>query len=197
MSTAPTAEELHRERAAKLLDSLWNDGKVGPALRAKTKELFPEVSLPDDQFEPIVSPMREALEATTAELKALREERAAEKKANEAAAFQTDFESRIAAARDKFRLTPEGFDAMVSRMKETQNYTDADAAAAWVKSQEPPPKAAGPSWAPSKLDLFGSSNTDERYRLLHTDPQAYQDAELMEFVADPDKYVRETFGAAA
>jgi hypothetical protein len=194
--TGQTEQDLHRERAAKLLDALWNDSKVGGALRAKTRELFPEVSLPDDQFEPMVAPLREALDATTTELKALREERAAEKKAAEETKFQSDFESRIEQARDKFRLTPEGFDAMVSRMKETQNYTDADAAAAWVKSQEPPPKQAGPSWAPQKLDLFGSANTDEKFKLLHTDPQAYQDAELQEFVADPDKYVRDTFGAA-
>jgi len=37
----------------------------------------------------------------------------------------------------------------------------------------------------------------ETVKLLHSDPEAYQDQQLGEFLKDPDKYVRDTFGAAA
>jgi hypothetical protein len=92
-------------------------------------------------------------------------------------------------------LTSDGLDKMVERMKATKNYSDAEAAAAWVAQQMPAPAAPGPTWAPKSMDLFGTKNANEKYKALHADPLAFADAELMEFSRDPDKYVRETFAA--
>ena len=62
---------------------------------------------------------------------------------------------------------------MVARMKETGNYADADAAAAWVASKTPAAAPAGPTWRSQDLNLFGSKDKDETLAKLHLfDPQA-------------------------
>ena len=103
-------------------------------------------------------------------------------------------QSRLEAARSKFNLTDHGLQLAVDRMKETGNYADAEAAAAWVIQSAPKPAAPGPTWAPSAADFYGSKNASDEWAMLHKDPQAYQDAQLNAFVADPDGYTRETLG---
>ncbi len=94
------------------------------------------------------------------------------------------------AARNKYNLTSDGFDKMVERMKTTGNYADAEASAAWVAQQTPPTKAPTPGWAPKSMNLFGTKDgRDEKFKLLHEDPMGFMDAELQEFVRDPDAYV--------
>lgn len=182
-------------RAKQLIDKLWSDGKVGKDVRAHAKEMFPDITLPDDQIEPTLAPLRAEAEEMRNELKAIREERAAEVKARDEARTQQNLEAALTAAGSKYHLTGDGFDKMVAHMKETGNYTDAEGAAAWVAQQTPPPQAPGPSWAPQDLNLFGTSERDEKLALLHRDPVKYQDAEIMEMLRDPDKYVRDTFAA--
>ena len=120
-----------------------------------------------------------------------REARAKEKTEAEEGKSKRSLQDALEAARSSRNLTDEGFDKMVARMKETQNFTDAEAAADWVLAREPPPKAPGPSWAPQALDMQGTMDK-ERVKLLHNDPEAYRDAEISEFLKDPDKYTRET-----
>lgn len=195
----PAAPPSHAERSAELINALWNDGDIGAALRKKAKEKYPDLVLPEETFNPVIAPLQKALETTSAELAALRKEREEEKKANEEAALNRSFEEAVAKARRDYSLTDEGFEKMIERMKATKNYTDADAAAAWVVSKEPPPPAPGPTWGPQNASIFGgqASQADEKMRKLLTDPQGYADAELNEFIANPDAYVASTFGRAA
>ena len=197
VSQRPTAPQLPAEyvRAFELVNELWNDGTAGPVIRGKAKEKY-NIRLPEDTTDQIVAPLKAELADLQKTIKEEREARAKEKATAEENRSKTTLEDAISAARKNYNLTDEGFDKMVSRMKETGNFADADAAAAWVISKEPPPKAPGPSWAPQKLDLQGNIGAD-KVKLLHTNPEAFQDAELSEFLSDPDKYVRETFGAAA
>ena len=188
-------------RAQQLVESLWLDGKHGPALHAKAKELFPDVRTPSDSTALLAAQMEEKFssqsKAQAEELEKLRAEREAEKKdaAERAAEAQkVSFEQQISAARDAYNLTDEGFDKMVARMKETGNYTDPESAAAWVASKTPPAAVSGPAFGPQDLNLFGSSKQDEKFKQLHEDPQRYMDMELTEFTRDPDRYVRETLG---
>lgn len=184
-------------RALKVLEESWNDPDLGPAIQKKVKSLFPDAKTNDDVFGPVVAPLKGELAETRKELEALRAERAAEKKAAEEASMKRSLDEALTTARQKYNLTEEGFDKMVARMKETGNYGDAEAAAAWVASKTPPAPVAGPSWKPQSMNLFGSKKFDEALAELHRDPQEYMDNQLAQFVADPDAYVAETFGGRA
>jgi len=171
------------DRARALVNKLWGDPELGAKVRKAAKDLFPDVSIPEDQVDPVIAPLKGQLEATQAELKALKEEREAEKRAAAEAATQRSLESALEAARKKYSLTDEGFAKMVERMKEKQNFTDAESAAAWVASETPPPKpTSGPSWTPQALDLYGSKHADEKFKLLHSDPDAFFDMEVKDIL---------------
>jgi hypothetical protein len=189
----------HQMRAAQLIDELWNDPDIGARIQAKAKEKFPDVRTPDTGLAPHLDPFRKQLEAQQEEMKKLREElseRDKKDKERQEAADKLTYEQKLAAARDAFRLTDEGYQKMLDHMKATSNYHDAMGAAAFIASQNPPPPPPGPSFGPQHLNLFGSKNLDESLALLHRDPEAYRDAELTEFFKNPDKYVAETLGNA-
>ena len=189
----PAAMTEDQLRALEIFNEVFNDtqSEAGKALRAKAKEKNPNLRLPEDAVEPMVAPFREENAALKARLDALEAERAEERKAAEDAKARGDLESALAGARQRYNLTDEGFDKMVARMKESGNYADADAAAAWVAQQTPPPQAPGPYLGPQNINLFGSAEKDERFALLHSDPMGkFLDAEFREFTSDPDAYVR-------
>lgn len=182
-----------KSRLEQLADTLWNDKTAaGAAYRAKAKELFPDVALPEEAAEGAVAPVKAELDAMREKFDALVAEREAEKTAAAENAAQTSLETAVASARAKYHLTEDGFDKMVAHMKETGNYTDADGAAAWVAMQTPAPTAPGPYLGPQNMNLFGSSERDENFALLHKDPTgAFLDNEFREFIKDPDAYTRE------
>ena len=187
------------QRARELIDALWNDGEVGERIQKAAKERWPEIPVAREFVEPLLSPLKKQNDDLAAELKAIREERDADRKAadeRKAEAEKKSFEEQIEQARKNYNLTEEGFDKMVARMKLTGNYSDPDAAAAWVASKTPAPSPINtPSFGPQSLNLFGSQSADENMAALHRDPMGYMDSQLNEFVRDPDRYVRETFGA--
>ena len=146
---------------------------------------------------PIIEPHMNKLRAMEEKYEKLLEERMEEKRATEDERVKVKLEEQLEKARRDYNLTEEGFNQMIDRMKSTGNYSDAEAAAAYVASKAPPAKVAGPTWAPQDLDLFGSKNRNDALVELHRDPMGYMDSQLSEFVSDPDKYVRDTFGRAA
>jgi hypothetical protein len=188
---------LEFQRSKELIDALWNDKEMGPKVQKLVKEKY-NVRVPLDDIEPSISPLAARLDEMAADLKAEREARAAEKKAADEEKQKLTMEQALDGARRKYNLTDEGFDKMVARMKETGNYYDADAAGAWVAQSAPPKDVPGPTWMPQDINLFGTKDRDESLALLHKDPSGkFFDNEVSELLRDPDKYVRETFGAAA
>lgn len=182
-------------RADQLIARLFRDGKVGADVRATAKEMFPDIVTPEDAAEPVIAPIRAALEATQAEFKAYREAQEAKEAAAADIVTQRTLEQRLDEARNKFNLRPEGYDKMVERMKETSNYSDPEAAAAWVaQTMAPPPPKVGPTWQPQALNLYQAESAEDPMALLWKDPDAYQDREFQAFVADPEGFTRETFG---
>ena len=183
-------------RAEALLNELLTDPKLGADVRAKAKAKYTDIQFVEDRMDPLVSGLREELATLKAEREADKAEREAEKKADADAKVQADLESAISAARAKYALNDEGFEKMVERMRTTGNVADAEAAAAWVAQNQPPPAKPGPSWAPADLNLFGSSreSQDAKVRLLHTNPENFFDQEvaeiLQEFQNDPEGAVK-------
>ena len=172
-------------RAKALVDKSWKDPKIGAEFRKSAKETFSDIVIPEDTVDPVVAPIRAELDSVKEMNKALLE-RLDKKDKDETERAQTvSMENALANARKKYSLTDEGFDKMVARMKETSNFTDAEAAAAWVSSNEPAPKpTGGPSWAPQNLDLYGSKTANEDYKLLHTDTEAYFDQTVAQILSE-------------
>ena len=195
MSMTPEQTALYRSK--ELIDALWNDGEVGKKIQQAAKAKWNDVRTTDDMMSPIIEPHLNKLKTLEDKYEKLLEERLEEKRAAEDERVKVKLEYQLEKARRDYNLTEEGFNQMIDRMKTTGNYSDAEAAAAYVASKAPPAKVAGPTWAPQDLDLFGSKNRNDALVELHRDPMGYMDSQLTEFVADPDRYVRETLGRAA
>ncbi len=181
----PTESEI---RAAKLVEKAWRDPELGPKIRATAKAEFPDVRIPEDDLSPVLAPilaqnkaLGEQLEALT---KKMSEREAKETEAETFASIQKNVDSAVA----KFNLTEEGRKAMLDRMKE-QNNLDADAAAALIAHNAPKPQAA-PRYLPQKMNLYGSAEQDEKFKLLHTRPDDFFDSEVAALINDPDGYVK-------
>lgn len=194
---AAPATDPAAERLAQVYNALWADKDIGAKVRAKTKEMFPDVVTPEDNIDPLLAPVRAELAEMQETLKTEREARVAERAAETEARQAATMREQLDAACERFNLNDDGLDKMVARMKETGNYTDAEAAAAWVVQQTPPVVVPKAGYLPKKLDLFGSANAraEQDFVQLHTDPQGYMDDQLERFAQDPDLYVRETFAA--
>lgn len=184
-------------RAAQLVERLWGSADLGPKVREEAKRLFPDIQLPEEA--PAIAPIAAESAAMRARLEKLEADIAArDAKAGEEKTFR-ELEQAVNTAVSKFGLTDEGRAAMLDRMKETKNFTDVEAAAAWVAHSKPPAPTAGPSWAigNQRANLFGSAEKDERFKALHLDPEGYLESELRAFAADPDRYTSDTLGRAA
>jgi vacuolar-type H+-ATPase subunit I/STV1 len=192
-----TPEQIALYRSKELIDTLWNDGEVGKKIQQAAKAKWNDIKTTDDIMSPIVEPHLNKLKEMEEKYEKLLEERLEEKRVAEDERVKVKLEEQLEKARRDYNLTEEGFNQMIDRMKATGNYSDAEAAAAYVASKAPPAKVAGPTWAPQDLDLFGSKNRNDALVELHRDPMGYMDSQLTEFVSDPDKYVRDTFGRAA
>jgi len=195
MSMTPDQIALYRSK--ELVDALWNDGEVGKKIQQAAKAKWNDIRTTEDVVSPIVEPHLNKLKQMEEKYEKLLEERLEEKRVAEDERVKLKLEEQLEKARRDYNLTEEGFNQMIDRMKATGNYSDAEAAAAYVASKAPPAKVAGPTWAPQDLDLFGSKNRNDALVELHRDPMGYMDSQLTEFVSDPDKYVRDTFGNAA
>jgi hypothetical protein len=187
----PTREQI---LVAKLLG---DKTPTGAEVRKIARELFPDAPVPAEDAETVVAPVKTEVADVKAILTKLAERLDAKDKADADLKAENDMSVKIAAARQKYGLMDSGVEKMITRMKETGNYSDAEAAAAWVVSQLPKPEPVStPSWLPQESNLFGSQKKDEAFEALHKDPRKYMDDQLRDFVRDPDKYVRETFGTA-
>jgi len=192
-----TPDQIALYRSKELVDALWNDGEVGKKIQQAAKAKWNDIRTTEDVVSPIVEPHLNKLKQMEAKYEKLLEERLEEKRVAEDERVKLKLEEQLEKARRDYNLTEEGFNQMIDRMKATGNYSDAEAAAAYVASKAPPAKVAGSTWAPQDLDLFGSKNRNDALVELHRDPMGYMDSQLTEFVSDPDKYVRDTFGNAA
>ena len=200
VDAVPTPEQIAAyKRADDLLQSMLRDPVEGPKVRAAAKVKFPDVTFAEDRLDPIVERFQGQLEDERKITKALQDRLDAKDAAEAEAAASRKFETDLAGVKTKLNLTDEGVAKVLERMKATKNYTDIEGAAHAVIADSPKPAAnqAVPNWLPQKLNLFGSADYDESLAKLHRDPQGYMDEQLREFVKDPDKYVRETFGTAA
>lgn len=183
-------------RAAQFFEKIFHDPDLGPTIRKRAKAEFPDIVIPEDTLTPLVTPLQKQIETLAEQNKVLLEKFSKREAEDLERSTFTSLQDRVNKAVATFSLTEAGKAQMLDRMKETGNYTAPEDAAAFIAHSNPKP-AALPAWATTNLDLFGTKDYDEKMAQLHRNPQAYEDAELLEFAKNPDKYVAETFGQAA
>lgn len=176
-------------RASELIDALWDDGEIGPKLQAVAKQKWPEVKVTSEKYAPVVAPLQSKIEKLEKDLATEREARAKEATDREEGRIKDALHRKLESARSEFGLTDAGFDMMVARMKETGNFGDPNAAAAYIVAKAPPQNVRGPTVGPQSYDpYFGLKDGDERLKRLHRDPERFRDDEIAEFLRDPEGY---------
>jgi hypothetical protein len=167
------------QRAYDMVQELWNDAEVGPKVRRTANKKF-GVPIVDDQLEPVIAPLRAQNEALQKRLDELAAEREADRKQREDDAKKQQeqtFQATFDAVVKKYGLTDETRDKVIARMKETGNYTDPAAAAAYILSEMPAPVSPGPTVGPQYVNFAQNDAASDRLKSLWRDPEKYFDAE--------------------
>src|SRR5580698_2870540 len=114
--------DLELQRSREVIAKAWGTPELRPGLRKIVKETLPDLRLPDDDFDAISAPLRaenEALKKQFSDLMASLAKRDEEAAARDKERQDADYATRLQDARNRFALSPEGFDKMVAHMKAT------------------------------------------------------------------------------
>lgn len=193
--TPPTMNQI---RAEKLVETMFLDPELGAKAHGFAAKLFPDIKphpntiIRQTVVEPEIASIREQNKSLEEKLAKALERLDARDKHDEEQKTLEEMRTSVKSAVSKYALTPEGEQKMLDWMRENKVY-NAEAAAAVVVHNAPPPAASGPSWAPRKNDFYGSaSGKDEAFAELQKDPSGtFLDAEIGKFLKDPDQYARE------
>lgn len=180
------------ENVGALSDRLWNDEKIGMAIKERYTELVPNANIPEvvvaqskrkveQDFIAKVDAKEKAIEdRISAFEKAQKDRDEADYNKKAEVAFADDVE----ATKKKYHLTVEGMEKVFARMKDKNN-PDIEAAAAWVTDHEVKAKPVSPSgFAPQSMDMYGSNSGDKEWEDLNRDPIKYGDKVLSEMAND-------------
>lgn len=166
-------------RAVSVFDGLWTDKDHGLELKRMMKKKYPESKIPDlETIEVVTKPYDEKISKQEEKVSKLEERitkwETDQKNSHEESQLKQDIDRAI----DKYKLSAEGKDKMIARMKEKNN-ADAEAAAAWVASHQPKPKpVTASSYSPQAMNLYGSKEKVDEWELLHTDPTKFEDMQI-------------------
>lgn len=162
-----------KNRAVQLLDRMISDPKDGLSMKRKIKELvpeanFPELSIIDSTANPILARQEELNKQNEALKARLDKWEQSQIDTREEGQLQ----SQLDGIQKQYGFTHEGMQKVIDRMK-SKNNPDAEAAAAWVASQERKAKPIKDSISQSNLNLFGSNEADEDFKELNLNPEKW------------------------
>lgn len=179
------------QRATNLLDSLWNDKDKGLEFKRMVKEKVPTARVPElDLIDAVTKPRDEKMSKLEEMNKKLSDRLDAWETKELNSKEESEFRSELNGVRTKYKFTDEGMQKVINRMQEKKN-PDAEAAAAWVLSQEPKSSPTAPSNAagfPTKANLYGVGKQDDEWKELNQDPVAFADKEIMNILSNPEQY---------
>lgn len=180
-----------------LTNELWADPKDGLTFKKLVKAKRPNTRVPEiDIAEPLVKSLEAKLDETNKKHQTLLDKIAEDAKKADDKQAERDLLAAIDGAQRQYRLSDEGRDQMIARMKATGS-PDAEAAAAWVASKQPAPAAiAATGLMPNDFNLFGAGQVsdDESIKLLHQNPSRWMEAEInglmsnTEFLEHPERF---------
>jgi hypothetical protein len=161
------------QRGKQLLDRLWNDPEEGMAFKEKVRKIIPNASIPElDIVKTATKPLTERLSRQEEENKALKDRLDKWEQRSKDSDEETKISQMLEEVRSKFHFTDAGMEKVVSRMREKSN-PDAEAAAAWVASQEKKAKPITTGISSSNLNLYGSNKEEESYKELNLNPEKW------------------------
>lgn len=178
--------ELDMFRDAKtVLQSLWNDKEEGLNIKKRAKAKFPELHVPElDTIDSVTKPYDQKLSKMEDENKQLRERFDKYERERIERDEEAEFSKDLDGAFKKYSLTEDGKKKAIDRMREKKSL-DAEAAAAWVVSQEPKQKAtASSNYLPQSMNLYGSTEQDDKWGDLNKDPVKFADREIANILSD-------------
>lgn len=167
-----------------LVNRLHNDPKTSDRIRAAIKDIDPDLKLPDQPVDVRVKPIEEQVgklaETVESLAKLHKEDMEARRNSSEDAALS----ARIAAAANRFDFNDEGRKQLIERLV-AQKSSDVEGAAALIAADNPKPRPMPSSGFPHLADPFGvRGSTDENMKLLHTDPDRWQQETIEQLVAE-------------
>lgn len=177
-------------RAHTLLESFWNDKDQGQAFKKMIKTKFPDASIPElDVAEQLTKAHEEKYSQLDATQKALQERLDKFEQGHKDKEEDGKLRSRIDAVQKEYGWTDDGMEKVIKRMRD-QSSADVEAAAAWVAKHEPKPQPTknSPSWAPEKMNLYGSAEKDDQWADLNKSPDRFFDKEVASILNEPENY---------
>lgn len=178
--------ELNLLRDSKtVFESLWNDKEKGLEVKRSAKAKFPELRIPElDTIETVTKPYDQKLSKMEDENKQLRDRFDKYERERIERDEEAEFSKDLDGAFKKYSLTEDGKKKAIDRMRDKKS-VDAEAAAAWVVSQEPRQKAtASSNYLPQSMNLYGSTEKDDKWGDLNKDPVKFADREIANILSD-------------
>lgn len=172
-----------KNRAVALLDRMWNDPKEGMTFKKKVKELVPDAKIPElDIIASATAPLVAEIEEQKKANKTLAGRLDNWEKSHKDSREENDLQLQLNSIKKQYSFTDEGMQKVIDRMR-SKNNPDAEAAAAWVASQERKSRPVTDSaLLPSAMNLFGSNSEDETWAELNKDPRGWADRELVKMI---------------
>ena len=172
-----------KNRAVALLDRMISDPKEGLATKRRIKALVPDANFPDlDIIDSASAPILSALEEQKKLNKTLADRLDSWEQSQKDSREEGELQAQLDGIRKQYSFSADGMQKVIDRMK-AKNNPDADAAAAWVASQERKARPVTDSaLLPSALNLFGSNSEDEQWADLNKDPRGWADRELVKMI---------------
>ena len=172
-----------KNRAVALLDKMWNDPKEGMTFKKKVKELVPDARIPElDIVASATGPLLAELEEQKSVSKSLKERLDSWEKTQKDSKDELELQAQLDGVKKTYSFTNDGMQKVIDRMK-SKNNPDAEAAAAWVASQERKSKPLTDSaLLPSALNLYGSNSSDDSWAELNRDPVGWADKEMVKML---------------
>lgn len=162
-----------------VIDKMWNDPESGLDFKRKVKAIVPDAQIPElDMIDTTVKPIQEQLAKKDEAIKTLTERLDKWEKSHTDEREESELSKTLDAAKSRFKLTEDGMEKVIARMKEKNN-PDAEAAAAWVAQMEKKAKPiSGASFSPSAINLYGSNSEDDSWKALNQNPEKWFDNEV-------------------
>lgn len=160
--------------ARKLVDDLYNDGKLGMKFKKLLKEKDPSFNIPEIDA---AAPHVERLDKMEQTITDLRQQLTNERQ-------DSDLSRSFAAVRREFNLTEEGMDLVKKTMLERKN-PDARAVAALLLHEQPPAPVT-PNGIGTRVGFFDHSTEDEKNELqqIVSDPDGWFDRTAAKVIAE-------------
>lgn len=168
-----------------LLGKLYHSPKTHGQISAAIKEVAPDTQLPEPAAAVRVAPIEEEVTSLKQSLQELSKTLAEERKAERDRAADVAFEQQVNEEVRRRGFNEEGKKLMLQRMID-QKSGDVQGAAAYIMETNPretPLPAAG---LPRFANLYGvrGGSEDDSIKLLHTDPEAWQEQELQRIFSE-------------